>query len=183
MAGEVDGPALAAITAGALLAFAGIKGYSIPQAAQDIIRGRAPSGPPVTPITGTAGSTGPGSGTPPGLPSAGGGSPDANRALGRMMAAAYGWTGDDWACLESGWEEESGWSATAANVPSDPYNHAYGIPQSNPGTKMAAAGPDWKTNAATQIKWGLSYIRARYGSPSRVPGWSPSGPLPGYVGY
>ncbi len=48
---------------------------------------------------------------------------------------------------------------------------------------MAAAGPDWKTNAATQIKWGLSYIRARYGSPSRVPGWSPSGPLPGYVGY
>ena len=30
---------------------------------------------------------------------------------------------------------------------------------------MAAAGPDWRTNPATQIEWGLSYIAARYGSP------------------
>ena len=30
---------------------------------------------------------------------------------------------------------------------------------------MASAGPDWETNPATQIKWGLGYIRDRYGSP------------------
>ena len=42
---------------------------------------------------------------------------------------------------------------------------AYGIPQSLPGSKMASAGADWRTNAATQINWGLGYIDARYGSP------------------
>ena len=32
---------------------------------------------------------------------------------------------------------------------------------------MASAGADWKTNPATQIKWGLDYMNARYGSPCR----------------
>lgn len=108
-----------------------------------------------------------------------------NQAIGQLMAAAapYNWGGDDWLCLKTGWEEESGWSATAANNPADPYNHAYGIPQSNPGTKMASEGADWKTNPRTQIAWGLNYIKQTYGSPSRVPGWTINGPAPGYVGY
>jgi hypothetical protein len=110
---------------------------------------------------------------------------DSNVNTGKMLAAGYGWGpgSTDWPYLYSGWQEESGWSATAANVPSDPYNHAYGIPQANPGTKMASAGPNWKTDAATQIRWGLSYIKGTYGAPSKVPGWSPNGPLPGYTGY
>lgn len=29
---------------------------------------------------------------------------------------------------------------------------------------MASAGDDWKTNAATQIEWGLDYMKDRYGS-------------------
>ena len=29
---------------------------------------------------------------------------------------------------------------------------------------MASAGSDWKTNPATQIKWGLDYMKDRYGS-------------------
>ncbi len=99
------------------------------------------------------------------------------------MAAAYGWTGDNWLCLKTGWEEESGWNQYAANVPSDPYNHACGIPQANPGTKMASAGSDWKTSPTTQIRWGLAYIKAIYGSPSQVPHWSVNGPTAGYVGY
>jgi len=112
------------------------------------------------------------------------GTPAANKALGLLMASAYGWGGSgEWPYLESGWNEESGWNQYAAYDHSDPYNYAYGIPQANPGTKMASAGSDWKTNPATQIKWGLSYIKATYGSPSRVPGWSPSGPTSGYVGY
>lgn len=41
---------------------------------------------------------------------------------------------------------------------------AYGIPQANPGYKMRSAGPDWRTNPATQIKWMYSYVNARYGS-------------------
>jgi len=31
---------------------------------------------------------------------------------------------------------------------------------------MASAGPDWLTNPITQIRWGISYIQGRYGSPA-----------------
>jgi hypothetical protein len=33
---------------------------------------------------------------------------------------------------------------------------------------MASAGPNWQTNARTQIRWGLGYIQARYGSPRQA---------------
>jgi hypothetical protein len=46
-----------------------------------------------------------------------------------------------------------------------PYQGAYGIPQALPGSRMASAGPDWQNNAATQIRWGLEYIKGTYGSP------------------
>jgi hypothetical protein len=64
-------------------------------------------------------------------------------------------------CLEPLWEHESGWNVTAEN----PSSGAYGIPQALSGTMMASSGPDWQTNAATQIRWGLTYIQGRYGSP------------------
>jgi hypothetical protein len=41
---------------------------------------------------------------------------------------------------------------------------AYGIPQANPGYKMRSAGPDWRTNPETQLRWMIGYARARYGS-------------------
>ncbi|MEV0415099.1 transglycosylase SLT domain-containing protein [Streptomyces sp. NPDC050448] len=56
---------------------------------------------------------------------------------------------------------ESGWNHTATNSSSG----AYGLVQALPGSKMASAGADWKTNPATQIKWGLDYMNSRYGSP------------------
>ncbi|MFB7330981.1 transglycosylase SLT domain-containing protein [Streptomyces adustus] len=56
---------------------------------------------------------------------------------------------------------ESGWNHTATNSSSG----AYGLVQALPGSKMASAGSDWKTNPATQIKWGLDYMNSRYGSP------------------
>ncbi len=121
-------------------------------------------------------------GVPAGV-SAPAGTPAANKALGLLLAGTYGWAGSEWPYLESGWQEESGWNQHAANDPGDPYNHAYGIPQANPGTKMASAGSGWKTDPATQIRWGLQYIKETYGSPSKVPGWTPNGPGAGYVGY
>lgn len=57
---------------------------------------------------------------------------------------------------------ESSWKWNAAYDQNNPYAHAYGIPQANPGTKMATAGPDWKTNAQTQIEWMLKYIQSVY---------------------
>lgn len=93
-------------------------------------------------------------------------SPPANRAMARALAAAlYGWTGPEVAALEVLWGGESSFNHLV-------WNHAgsgaYGIPQALPGRKMAAAGPDWATNPATQIVWGLRYIDGRYGSPSRA---------------
>ncbi|MFF8862195.1 MULTISPECIES: transglycosylase SLT domain-containing protein [unclassified Streptomyces] len=63
-------------------------------------------------------------------------------------------------------EHESGWNASATNSSSG----AYGLVQALPGSKMASAGADWKTNPATQIKWGLDYMKSRYGSPAQA--WS-----------
>jgi hypothetical protein len=83
------------------------------------------------------------------------------REIGQRMAAARGWTGEQWTCLNNLWSKESGWNATAGN----PSTGAYGIPQALPGSKMGSAGSDWRTNPATQIAWGLGYIGGRYGSP------------------
>lgn len=90
------------------------------------------------------------------------------RSIARSMLGNYGWGGDQFGCLESLWAKESGWNPSASNSSSG----AYGIPQSLPGSKMASAGSDWRTNPATQIKWGLGYIDGRYGSPCSA--WSHS---------
>ncbi|MEU7425287.1 transglycosylase SLT domain-containing protein [Streptomyces sp. NPDC040750] len=63
-------------------------------------------------------------------------------------------------------ERESGWNPSATNSSSG----AYGLVQALPASKMSSAGADWKTNPATQIKWGLDYMNSRYGSP--VKAWS-----------
>jgi len=63
-------------------------------------------------------------------------------------------------CLNNIWTRESGWVYNAENP-----SGAYGIPQALPGSKMASAGADWLTNPATQIKWGLGYIKSTYGDP------------------
>jgi hypothetical protein len=83
------------------------------------------------------------------------------KAYAASRMAAFGWGTDQFRCLDLLWTRESGWRADAYNRSSG----AYGIPQSLPGSKMAVAGADWRTNAATQIDWGLSYIANRYGSP------------------
>jgi len=64
------------------------------------------------------------------------------------------------------WNKESDWRTTATNASSG----AYGIGQSLPAEKMASEGADWQTNYQTQIRWGLNYIKERYGSPSAA--WS-----------
>jgi hypothetical protein len=78
-----------------------------------------------------------------------------------QMLGSFGWQNSQFGCLDTLWGHESGWSVTASN----PSTGAYGIPQALPGSKMASAGPDWQTNAATQIRWGLGYIKQKYGSP------------------
>ena len=86
----------------------------------------------------------------------------ANQAIARRMLGRFGFGPDQFAPLVRLWTGESNWDHTAENKSSG----AYGIPQSLPGSKMASAGGDWRTNPATQIKWGLGYIKGRYGTPA-----------------
>ncbi|MEU0813073.1 peptidoglycan DD-metalloendopeptidase family protein [Streptomyces mirabilis] len=82
----------------------------------------------------------------------------------RGILGRYGWGPSEFTPLQKLWNGESGWRYDAKN----PSSGAYGIPQALPGSKMASAGSDWLTNYATQIRWGLGYIKDRpdYGSPS-----------------
>jgi hypothetical protein len=88
------------------------------------------------------------------------------RQIAQAMLGSFGWSSSQFSCLDPLWEHESRWSVTAAN----PGSGAFGIPQALPGSRMASAGPDWQTSAATQITWGLRYIRDTYGSPCAA--WS-----------
>lgn len=87
--------------------------------------------------------------------------PGSAKAYAYNAIASRGWGEEQYNCLVSLWQKESGWNVAAMNKSSG----AYGIPQSLPGSKMSSAGADWETNAGTQIEWGLGYITDRYGSP------------------
>ena len=90
------------------------------------------------------------------------------RSVAKLMLADRGWGSSQFSCLNSLWNKESRWEYTAQN----PSSGAYGIPQALPGTKMASAGSDWRTNPITQIEWGLDYIADRYGTPCAAWGHS-----------
>jgi hypothetical protein len=113
------------------------------------------------PGTGTGTGTGAGSGggvvyvtsTPP--------NPNTAQSIAYNLLASFGFTPSTYfGCLQDIWNRESGWRYDAENA-----SGAYGIPQALPGSKMASAGADWQTNPATQISWGLGYIKAIYGNP------------------
>jgi phage-related protein len=105
----------------------------------------------------------------------------------QTLLKSMGMGGANWPALKALWNGESGWRWNALNKSSG----AYGIPQALPASKMASAGKDWRTNAATQIRWGLSYIKSRYGNPvnaysawlRRSPHWYDSGGLAKGVGF
>lgn len=78
------------------------------------------------------------------------------------LVISNGWSEEDYNSLVKLWNRESGWSIYARN------KTCLGIPQSCPGSKMKKFGGDYKTNYKTQIKWGLNYIKSRYGSPSNA---------------
>ncbi|QPK82169.1 DUF348 domain-containing protein [Schaalia sp. ZJ405] len=92
------------------------------------------------------------------------------RSIAQGLVSGRGWSSSEFQCLVTLWNRESGWNPYAAN----PSSGAYGIPQALPGTKMASAGADWRTNPATQITWGLGYIAGRYGTPCSALGHSNS---------
>ncbi|MFJ8361972.1 transglycosylase SLT domain-containing protein [Streptomyces sp. NPDC093984] len=83
------------------------------------------------------------------------------QAMASQMVAA-----DQFQCFSNIVDHESGWNYHAVNASSG----AYGLFQALPAGKYASAGADWRTNPATQIKWGLNYMNTSYGSPCKA--WS-----------
>lgn len=78
------------------------------------------------------------------------------QAMARQMVPS-----GQWQCFSNIVDHESSWNYKAVN----PSSGAYGLFQALPAGKYASAGADWRTNPATQIKWGLNYMDSRYGSP------------------
>lgn len=75
--------------------------------------------------------------------------------IGQRMAAAKGWTGNEWLALYRLWENESSWNPNAKNS-----SGAYGIPEaSGHGHPYNLGDP------SAQVAWGLNYIAGRYKDP------------------
>jgi hypothetical protein len=89
--------------------------------------------------------------------------PDGARAVATTLVNEFygNWNNSQISCLNQLWTGESHWNFQAHNYRSG----AQGIAQALPPTKMEIVSTDWRTNPVTQIKWGLSYIKARYGTP------------------
>ncbi|PKV87586.1 transglycosylase SLT domain-containing protein [Streptomyces sp. TLI_146] len=78
------------------------------------------------------------------------------KAIARQIVPA-----DQFQCFSNIVNHESTWNYLAVNSSSG----AYGLVQALPGSKMSSVGSDWRTNPATQIKWGLNYMNSSYHSP------------------
>lgn len=169
--GGISGIGIAAVFAGGILVWSGIKGYSVSGVFRDLISGKQPSNLPQTNAVTPGGlfgglissiadpakllsSTG-------SVTAVGGnvsGTNSQNKALGQKMAASYGWgSGSQWTALNNIVMAESGWSDTIANPTSD----ARGIAQNINGWSSNYQ----EGNAPQQIAWLLSYIKKRYGTP------------------
>jgi Transglycosylase SLT domain len=173
--GEKYGVPALVIGIGSLLIYAGIKGYSVLQLVQDVVMGKSFANA----VASTPLSAGVAEGTVPAQVTEGSGNLNpnvgaggsGNQVLGQSLAGLYGWgSGSEWDALVKLWNQESGWNNRAMNASSG----AYGIPQALPYSKMPkAAWPEsggGTSDPTAQIKWGLDYIKGRYGSPSAA--WS-----------
>lgn len=86
-------------------------------------------------------------------------SPADPRDIGLALLPEYGFSADQFPCLDSLYVSESDWRVDADN----PISSAYGIPQAL--TSMHDLPADYYTSAEAQIRWGLEYIQDSYGSP------------------
>lgn len=81
------------------------------------------------------------------------------RDIARALLPEYGFSADQFGCLDALYVSESNWRVDADN----PTSSAYGIPQAL--TETHDMPPGYFTDAEVQIRWGLEYIQDSYGSP------------------
>jgi hypothetical protein len=66
---------------------------------------------------------------------------------------------DEWECLYELWWHESKWDYTAEGPTND-----WGIPQANADAHPETAQSRWRADKYKQVRWGVEYIKTRYGS-------------------
>ncbi|MGH3347654.1 MAG: lytic transglycosylase domain-containing protein [Nocardioides sp.] len=86
------------------------------------------------------------------------------RDIAWALLPEFGFSADEFSCLDSLYVSESNWRIDADN----PTSSAYGIPQAL--TSMHDLPADYHTSAEAQIRWGLGYIQDAYGTPCSA--WS-----------
>lgn len=186
MAGNVNGLAIASIAIGGVMAWSGIENQTIANTLKSVLSGEVPTAGAGADIS-VAPSSAAASDTESGNASSeinastpGGGTNAQNAALGKLLAAGYGWaTGVQWTALNNVAMRESGWNNQIYNGGQvggayEP-NKAYGIaqalghgpdgapyPAGNAGNPPGAGGT---SSATAQIAWMLSYIKGTYGTP------------------
>jgi hypothetical protein len=163
VAGErFSGVALGSIAVGALFAYAGIKGYSIPNTIKALISGQSPAGQSqATPVSGTVPASTTASTTASGNVSTTAVS-GSNEAVLQQVAAQFGWTGAEWTALYNVEMAEAGFSLTAQN----PSSGAYGMAQFINGASEYATYGGNSTTAQGQATGMCNYVKQRYGKPS-----------------
>lgn len=86
------------------------------------------------------------------------------RDIAMALLPEFGFSSDEFSCLDALYVSESNWRIDADN----PTSSAFGIPQAL--TSMHDLPADYYTSAEAQIRWGLGYIQDAYGSPCSA--WS-----------
>jgi hypothetical protein len=159
----ISGLPVAFIAVGGILVWSGVENKPVTDIFRTLSTGKAPGkGPGETFATAASSTTTQSGGASSGDTSAHNAGAAANQAKARIQAAPYGWsTGQQWADLVSLWNGESGWS----NIAQNPGSTAYGIAQFL-DTTWATVGGTKTSDPALQIRYGLMYIKQRYGSPS-----------------
>lgn len=118
--------------------------------------------------TGNSTNTNGGSNLPPYNGKQGRLTPTEAKSAAKSMLKDFGWPESEFDPLEKLWEGESSWQWNSLNTSSG----AYGIPQSLPASKMGnrseGGGPDYMDNAVTQMRWGMTYIKNRYHTPTEA---------------
>jgi hypothetical protein len=191
----VSGAAVAALAAGGILAWSGIRGFSISTSVKEILSGKDPRNQqvaaPVTPsgllqgllpgplaslLGVSGGSPGGSASTPAGANSS---ANVLNSGLAKSVAASFGWTGSQFNSLTQILMHESGGNPKAKNPSSGALGVAQALGHGNANTggslgnqyggyglSDAQARAANSGNAYWQFQWMMHYIKSTYGSPN-----------------
>lgn len=175
----MDRVGLGAVAVGSIMTYAGIKGYSVPQAIQYIVQGKSPATLPQTADIATPGGSGSGG--------SGGGSPVANngsaQSILQQTAAQFGWgSGNEWQALQYVEMQEAGFNPKAKNSGSGALGLAQALGHGHGSATAGTLGNEYGGNglsdaqaklansgdAAMQSLWMCNYIKSRYGDPIKA---------------